>query len=164
MSWGLFSVALLLVYLVQTAVLPHFAHQWLDLFLTFALLCGLTAPAADARLVGCIAGLAQDVGGDGPLGIHAVALGLAVLLLTRLREVVNRELWWVRWLVGLVVALPAQFLVRLHDRYFQGAAVSWLHMLGYSLLTAAAAALLAALVLRLPTLFRPRRPYSALRW
>jgi rod shape-determining protein MreD len=161
MSWGLFAVALLIVYLLQTAVLPHVAPQWLDLLLAFALLCGLTAPVADARLAGWIIGLAQDVGGDGALGVHALALGLAVLLLTRLREVVNRELWWVRWLAGLVVSWPTQFLVQLHDRYLQQANLSWPHMLGYTLLTALAASLLAALVLRLPSALR-RRPYSLL--
>jgi rod shape-determining protein MreD len=159
MSWGLFAVALLIVYLLQTAVLPHVAPQWLDLLLAFALLCGLTAPVVDARLAGWIAGLAQDVGGDGALGVHALALGLTVLLLTRLREVVNRELWWVRWLAGLVVSWPAQLLVQLHDRYLQGAALSWPHMLGYALLTALTASLLAAIALRLPSTTR-RRPYS----
>ncbi len=161
MAWGLFAIALLIVYLLQTTVLPHVAPQWVDLLLAFALLCGLTAPAPDARLAGWIVGLAQDVGGDGALGVHALVLGLAVLLLTRLREVVNRELWWVRWLAGFVVSWPTQLLGELHDRYLQGAAHSWPHMLGYALLTALTASLLAALVLRLPSAFR-RRPYSML--
>jgi rod shape-determining protein MreD len=164
MPWGLFSVALLIVYLLQSAMLGHFAPAWLDLFLAFALLCGLAGPLWEARLAGWIVGLAQDVGTDGPLGIHALALGLTVLLLTRMREAVNRELWWVRWLVGFLVAVPAQLLVQVHDRYFQGAAVSWPHMLGHALLTALVAALLAALAVRLPVLLRRRRSYSAARW
>jgi rod shape-determining protein MreD len=159
MSWGLFAVVLLIVYVLQTAVLPHVAPAWLDLLLALALLCGLTAPAADARLAGWVVGLAQDVGGDGALGIHALGVGLSVLLLTRLREVVNRELWWVRWLAGLVVSWPALLLVQLHDRYLQGAALSWPQMLGHALLTAMIASLVAALVLRLPRALR-RRPHS----
>jgi rod shape-determining protein MreD len=164
MPWGLYTVALLLVYLAQSAVLPHFAPQWLDLFLAFALVCGLTAPVADARLAAWIAGLAQDIGGDGPLGIHALALGLAAWLLTCVRELANRELWWVRWLAGFITAAPAQLVLQVHARYYQGAAISWPGMIGYSLLSALAASLLAAAVVRLPTLLRRRRAYSAGRW
>lgn len=163
MPWGSFSVALLIVYLVQTAILGPFALGWLDLLLALALVGGLHAPATEARLAGWITGLAQDVGTDGPLGIHALALGLAVVLLTSLRELVNRELWWVRWLVGFLVAVPAQLLVQIHDRYLQHAQITWPHMLGQALLTALAAALVAALAVRLPALVRRRRTYYASR-
>jgi rod shape-determining protein MreD len=114
MPWGLFSVALLVVYLLQTAVLPHVAPPWCDLFVAFALLCGLGGPTTDARLAAWIIGLVQDAGGTGPLGIHALGLGLAVVVVTRLRELLNRELWWVRWLLGFLGAWPALWRVPLY--------------------------------------------------
>jgi rod shape-determining protein MreD len=163
MPWGLFSLALLLAYVLQTAVLQHFASAWLDLPLTLALVCGLMAPTAEARLAGWITGLAQDIGTDSPLGLHAFAAGLAVFALTALRELVNREVWWVRWLAALAVALPAQFLVQLHDRYVQGAAVTWGQMAGHALETALVAALLAALAPGLLRLLKRRRRYSVFR-
>ena len=165
MPWGLFSLALLLAYVLQTAVLQHFDNlAWLDLLLALALACGLMAPIAEARLAGWITGLAQDIGTDGPLGLHALAAGLAVLALTALRELVNREVWWVRWLAALAVALPAQLLVQLHDRYLQGAAVTWGLMVGHALETALAAALLAALAPGVSRLLKRRRRYSVFRW
>ena len=86
------------------------------------------------------------------------------LALTWLRELVNRDVWWVRWLVAFVVALPAQFLVRLHDRYLQGALLTWGQMVGQALETALAASLLAALAPGVPKLLRRRRRYSVSRW
>ena len=164
MPWGLVSIALLLVYVLQTALLQHIAPAWLDLFLALALTCGLMAPTTEARLAGWIAGLAQDIGTDGPLGLYALAGGLAALILTGLRELVNREVWWVRWLAAFAAGLPAQLLVQLHDRYLQGALVTWGQMVGHALETALVAALLAALAPGAIRLLRRRRRYSVSRW
>lgn len=168
MPWGFFTLALLLTFLVQTAVLPFFGGHYIDLLLMLALVCGLAAPTQEARLAGWITGFAQDVGtaGDSPVGLHAFALGLAVLAITHLRELVNQRLWWVRWLIGLIVAWPAQLLIQIHLRFLQGAHLSWSRMLWDSLLTALIAALLAGLVLELPAAFgrRRRRRRAAPRW
>lgn len=165
MAWGLFALALALTYVLQTAVLPAWAPPQLDLLLTLALVCGLAAAPPDARLAGWITGLAQDIGTSGPLGLHALALGLAVVVLGHLRETVNRELWWVRSLVAFAVAWPAQLIILLHARFLQDAALSWPTLLGQSLLTAAVAALLAGLLVGLPGLWRRRqRRYTLSRW
>lgn len=165
MAWSLFAFALTLVYLAQTAVLPYLGVTWLDGLLVVALVCGLTAPTAEARLAGWITGLSRDIGGTGPVGLHALALGLATLVLTYLRDLVNREVWWVRALVAFAVAWPAQLLVRLHERYFQGAALPWVVLLAGSFGVALVAAVIASVVPRVPALFgrRPRH-YSARRW
>ena len=167
MPWGLYWLGLAVVYLLQTAVLPHFAPEWLDLLLVLALFCGLTAPIQEARLAGWCTGFAQDIGSTGPLGLHAVALGLAVYALTHIRELVNRELWWVRWLIAFFVAFPARLLLQLHLRYFQAGSKLWSEFLIEALVSAAVAALLAAVLPGLPRLFgrRPRRRrYTVPRW
>jgi len=166
MSWGLFTLALLSVYVVQTAGLSHLAPPWLDLLLAMALVCGLAAPAQEARLAGWIVGLAQDFRADSPspIGLHALALGLAILALTHLRPFVNRELWWVRWLISFAVAFPAQFLVQFHFRFWQHASLSWGQILTGALVPAAVASLLAALLLAVPrALGRRRRRHYSLR-
>ena len=165
MPWALFSVALLILFMLQTAVLPYFAPAWLDPLLLLALVCGLTAPARDACLAAWATGFAKDLDSAGPLGLHALALGLAVLALTRLRELVNLHQWWVRALVSFVVAWPAELLVRLHQRFWQGVELGWGQMLIHTLTSALAAALLAALVTALPKALRSRRRRSfATRW
>jgi len=165
MSWGLCALGLLLAYLVQSAVLSPFGPEWLDLLLVFALIVGLTAPVHEARLAGWITGLAQDVGTSGPLGLHAFALALAIIALTHLRELVNRELWWVRVVVSLIVAFPAQIVIQLHLRFWQGAALTWPGMLMDALVAAAVGALLAGLLVGLPGLLRRRpRRYRISRW
>jgi rod shape-determining protein MreD len=166
MPWWRFAFALLLTYLLQTTLVRLIAPPAVDLFVVLALVCAWSAPPVEARLAGWSTGFLQDVGSAGPLGLHALALGLLVFLLTYLREHVNREVWWVRWLVGLVAVFPLQLLVHLHERYWQDAAGSWARMLAESLATAVVTGLLAALVLGLPTLLGMRRrrfaPYR--RW
>ena len=93
-------------------------------------------------------------------------LGLMVLLLTTLREHVNREVWWVRWLVGVAAVFPLQLLVRLHERFWQDAALSWPRMFTESFATAAITGLLAAVVLAVPAVLgtRNRRFTPYRRW
>lgn len=157
MPWGLFTLVLILAYVLQTTAVPTWALPVVDLLLALALVCGLAGSPPDARLAGWVTGLAQDIGSSGPLGLHALALGLAVMALGRLREMVNRELWWVRALIAFVVAWPAQLLIFLHARFMQDAALSWPALLSQSLLTAVVAALLAALLVGAPGLWRRRQ-------
>ncbi len=162
MRWGWFALALLLVYLVQTA----FPHTWLDLLAAFALACGLLLPVDEACLAGWITGFLQDVGGDGtwPLGPHAVALGLAAFVLTWLRDLINRELWWVRWLAGFLVLFPIQVLVRVYERIWQHANLAWWELFSQPFMSAAGAALLAAFAVWVPGALARRRRYSVNRW
>jgi len=164
MRWGPFILILLMAYLLQTALLSHAAPKCVDLLWAVALVCGLTAPAADARLAGWLTGFLQDVGTTGPLGLHALALGLAIMVLTHLRDAVNRELWWVRWLTAALVTLPAQLLIQVHFHYWQGAWGTWWTMLSQSLSTAVVTGLLAALIVGAPRLLHRRRRVPSLRW
>jgi rod shape-determining protein MreD len=157
MAWGLFLLALILTFLLQTTVTRFLGAEWLDLLLTLALLCGLAAPPVEGRLAAWFTGLARDVGTDAPFGLHAFMLGLAVLVLTQLREMVNQQLWWVRWLIAFLVAFPTQLLLRMHQRFLQGDHQSWFQMIGRSFATAIVAGLLVAVILALPGLMRRRR-------
>lgn len=160
MSWIAYGVALAVALLLQTTVcrLGEVPLLEADLLLALTLVCGLAAPAHDARLAGWMTGLAMDLMTVGPLGQHAVALGLTAWLLTRLRDTINTELGWVRFLAGFLAALPGQVLLPLHLRLVQGASlVSWWEALGLALQLSLTAALLAAALTGLPPLMPRRR-------
>ncbi len=165
MRWARFAVALLVTLVIQTTVLRFVAGPWLDLLLVLALVCALAAPRDDARLAALLVGLAQDMQTEGPLGVFALGLGLSGLVVTGLREQVNRHLWWVRWLIACVAAVPGQLLIALHKRFWQGDNTSWGQLLLNCLITSVVAALLAAVVVGFPAAYRRRRHrYSAMRW
>lgn len=159
MSWLVFSIALVACFLAQTTVLPLFfpVGDTVDMLLLLALVCGLALPAVDARLTGWVTGFVKDLDTDGPIGLHAFVFGLTVFVLTQLRELVNLHAGWVRWLVAFVVAFPAEILLGLHRRFVQGIELGVGPMLWRALVTAAVAAVLAAILTRLPVLLRRRR-------
>ncbi|MBU0639956.1 MAG: hypothetical protein KKB50_13895 [Planctomycetes bacterium] len=182
MRWGLFAVALLVTYLLQTAVVGHFGvpragFPVLDLFLVLGLTCGFArargevhaspglASIHDARIAAWITGFAQDLASVGPLGIHAVALGLTAFIVTKLRVVVNERLRRVRLVVGFAAAVPAQVLLVVQQRTWSGAAALeratpvdplWVALTS-ALLTALLAAAIAALITGALGLSRRRR-------
>lgn len=166
MPWGYFTLVLLVTYLLQTAALAYFALGWIDLLWVVALVCGLAGPVPEARLAGWLVGLAEDVRADAPspIGLHAFAVGLAVFALTQLRDMVNREVWWVRWLTALAVAWPAQVLVSLHARLFQGASLTLGRIVLDSLWTALVASFLAAVIVAVPVVVRRSRRHAVSRW
>jgi rod shape-determining protein MreD len=162
MAWVAFSIALLVVYVVQVAC-HYLLPGWLDLLAALALYYALTAPDADAWLAGWIVGFLQDVGSGTPLGVHAVALGLAARLLTWLRDLVNRELWWVRWLVASIAACGPLLLVELHLRLCLDGSTTVVGMLWNAVATATVAGLVAALASEVPGLLNRRRIVTT-RW
>jgi rod shape-determining protein MreD len=165
MPWGWFALALGAAYLLQTAVLPHIAPAWIDAFLVMALTGALVLPMQEARIAGWMVGFAQDIPTTGPLGLHALALGLAALGVTHLRDLVNRELWWARWLIAMVSAIPGLLLVRLHERFYQAANLSAWQIVATTIVTAFIAGLIAALLPGVPGLFGRRRRHDFMtRW
>jgi cell shape-determining protein MreD len=156
--WGFFA-ALLVALLLQSTVLNAFSVRPFDLLFALALVCGLLAPVHEARLAAWTCGLVQGLDGISPLGVHALAYGLAGAILTSIRASMNLELWWVRLLIALAAACPAQMLVLLHLRFWEGAATLTLwRILLMAIGTAFAAATLAALLTGFPgLLLRSRR-------
>jgi rod shape-determining protein MreD len=165
MRWTAFTIALVSVYLAQVGILWRFGVGWLDLFLAYALLVALIAPTAEARLAGWIVGLAQDLGSTGPIGIHALSLGLAAFLLTRVRELLNVQVWWPRGLALWLAGLPAAALAVVH-RNAWSATGEWniFSAIGSGVTTSLAAALLVLLLTTLPALtLRRRQKFSRIR-
>lgn len=168
MPWGAFTLALVVVYVLQTAAVRLLDLPAVDLLLAFALFCGLAAGTHDARLAGWLVGFAQDLGSGGPLGPHAVALGVTCWILTALRAAVNLHLWWARLLGAFFAALAGQLLLLVHERWWQGLNEGsvWtaaLMLFAYSFV----AALLAAGLTQLPIFLawdRRRRHYPRARW
>lgn len=123
MPWGPLLLAIFAVYVLQTAVLWTFGLAWFDPFLALTLLFGLLWAAPEARLAGWITGLAQDLGSQDALGIHAVTLGLTALLATQLRRFLNPNVWWARFLILFLAAWPPQVVYFAHLHYWSGAGV-----------------------------------------
>ena len=165
MAWGGFAIALVFAVLLQVGLaaplqIPHF-----DAFLVLALLCGLLCPTHDARIAAWIVGLVQDLSSADALGIHAFTLGLAGLLLTRLRELGNVSVWWVRALAAFIAAWPAQLIYLLHLHYWagQGDLGAW-QLVRSATYTCLVAAVLAMLINALPGMMqRHKRRFRAAR-
>ncbi len=158
MNWIGFVALLVVGLLMQTTVnrLLGLTHIHVDLLLVLALVYALLASTPAARLAALFCGLAVDLMTEGSFGIHAFAFGLTGLLLTKLRESANRQLWLVRFLISFVAALAGQLLILLHLRFIQsGYVASWRGEVMLSVLLSAEAAALAALITQLPPL-RPR--------
>jgi len=159
MSWGRFAIALGLVYVFQIGAASLLGWSHLDPFLIMAVIYGLTAPRHDARIAAWLAGLAQDLGSADALGVHAFTLGLTGLFVTKLREVGNVNVWWVRGLIMLAAAWPGQALYLFHLHYWSGAgAASFSALLFKATIVSAIAAAAALVVTALPSFGRrPRR-------
>ena len=160
MPWGVLAAAVLLVYLLQTAVIGLLGWSWIDLFLILALLAALLAPLHDARIAGWVIGFAQDLSSTDVIGIHAFTLGLACLLLTSMRGVLNLRVWWSRILVVFLCAWPAPLLYALHLRFWTGAeSISASNIILGSAAQAMVAAATATALTAWPTFrFRKNRP------
>lgn len=143
MSWSGFWIALLVTFVVQTAVVWTLDWRAFDAFLILTLLVGTFAPTHDARLAAWTAGLLQDLGSADVLGVHAFTLGLTALLLTLLREFVNLNLWWARLIAAFVAAWPGQVAYLTYLDYWS---TSPTYTLGYVLRESAWTACVAAVV------------------
>lgn len=167
MPWGALSILVVITLVLQTSVVRLLGVESVDLFLALAIFLGLTAAMYDARLAAWGVGFVQDLASGGPIGLHALALGGAVWLLTMLRGVVNLQLWWARWFVGVLAALPAQIFLAAYMHYALGARLSPFWTVLSVLITSLLAALLATLLTQLPLFLewdRRRRRYHRARW
>ncbi|MFO0839941.1 MAG: hypothetical protein U1D55_15625 [Phycisphaerae bacterium] len=157
MPWSVVALLLVVTFVLQTAVVSLMGLHYADLFLSLALLCGLVMPIYDGRIAAWAIGLVQGLGSQDALGIHALLLGLAAILLTNLRAAVNLSLWWARWLIAFVAAWPVQILYLAYQRFAEGQTVGWIEIVFGSAFSALIAGLFAALVTALPILVTTRR-------
>jgi hypothetical protein len=124
MPWGRFALGLVLVLLLQTTLVRFIDLPAIDLFLAYALLVCFVAPLHDARLGAFLAGLVQDLASDDALGVHAVALGAAAVVMTRLRVVSHVAPFRVRLAVATLAAVVGLLIPALHATWWRGAAVA----------------------------------------
>lgn len=160
MRWGVFTVALLAVYFLQTSVFWTWGVRWLDAFLVMALLCALLGRTHDARIAGWLIGLVQDIGTPDAFGIHALVLGLSALFVTKMRGWINTRIWWPRMLLLFAAALPGQLLYALHLRYWSWVGIesrSLLSIVFEALALSIIAAAVAALLTMLPWFMTARQ-------
>lgn len=155
MSWSLFGILALVVYIVQAGVINNldvtlFGVPPFDLFLVLALVYGLMAPRDDARLAAVLIGFAADLTGVGPIGVQAVALGLAAVALTAWRDALRTHLWVARVLLAFGAGVIAELITGVYARFWQSQPPSWLGIVGGAVLVALVAALIAAAVVRRP--------------
>ena len=75
----------------------------------------LSIPRPRAILFALVAGMAQDALSAAPFGISALAYGLVALLITGMRDALDRDLPWVQMgagaLASTALALTASFIV-----------------------------------------------------
>ncbi|MBI5864335.1 MAG: hypothetical protein HZB38_07495 [Planctomycetes bacterium] len=166
MNWGTFAAALVVTLVAQKSLVWTFGWSAVDLLLVLALLCGLNAPAADARIAGWLCGFAQDLAGQPEaIGVQSLSLGLTVMLLVWMREAAPARVWWLRPLPCLVAAWIGQIVYLLLLKFGLGVGflTAW-NVLSNSFLIAAIATLLALVGMTVPAAMRRNRRRTAYRW
>jgi rod shape-determining protein MreD len=123
MNWTRLLAVLLLAVLLQATIgrLVDVPMVDVDLLLVLVLVCGLVAPAHDARMAALLIGFTVDLLSGAPIGINTFAFGCTGLFITKLREVVNRHVWLGRLVIALLAGLVGEIVLALHLCYVQGA-------------------------------------------
>jgi rod shape-determining protein MreD len=70
----------------------------------------LTMHRRRALALALVAGLTQDSLSAAPFGISALAYGISTIVVTSLREVLDRDLPWVQWSAGAATSITASVI------------------------------------------------------
>ena len=109
----LIAIAGILIAVALQARMP--ALSWLG-GVRVELLPGLVAYASltlhrrRALALALVAGLAQDALSAAPFGISALAYGISTIVVTSLREALDRDLPWVQWSAGAATSITASVI------------------------------------------------------
>jgi rod shape-determining protein MreD len=76
----------------------------------FVAYLALTMHRRRALALALAAGFAQDSLSAAPFGISAVAYGITTIVITSLREALDRDLPWVQWSVGALTSVTASII------------------------------------------------------
>lgn len=71
---------------------------------------GLTFRRQHAIALALVAGLVQDSLSAAPFGVSAMAYGISAILLTSLREVLDRDLPWMQFSAGALTSMAAAIM------------------------------------------------------
>lgn len=150
MRWIPFIILLYVAAVLQTAVVPFFAVHGIrpDLLVVLAAHYALTAKAPDALLACWLVGLAADLTGLGfaghsSVGLHAVAMGFAALLVVGVRDWTFRDSPVTQLLFTFLMALFQAVLVGTYLCYAATNRPAWADVLLSGIYSAAYTTILA---------------------
>ncbi len=63
-----------------------------------------------ALVLALVAGLTQDALSAAPFGITALAYGISAIVITSLREALDRDLPWMQWSAGALTSITASII------------------------------------------------------
>jgi rod shape-determining protein MreD len=90
MRWFTFGIVVFVTLVMQVGIVRLFGlgpqRVMPDLFLILAVILGFRAPSEQAPIAGWILGIVKDLSSEAPLGAYAIAFGLMVWAIVRLRE------------------------------------------------------------------------------
>ena len=99
--------------LLAVALQARMPTQWwlggvrLEFLPALVVYIGLTMHRQRALVLALVAGLMQDAFSAAPFGVTALAYGISAILLTTLREAMDRDLPWVQFSAGALTSIAA---------------------------------------------------------
>lgn len=102
--------------LIAVALQAHMPTLWwlggarVELLPALVVYAALTMDRRRALVLALVAGLAQDALSAAPFGISALAYGIAAVVMTSLREALDRDLPWVQWSAGTLTSVTASII------------------------------------------------------
>jgi rod shape-determining protein MreD len=102
--------------LIAVALQTHMPTlSWLggvhvELLPALVVYAALTMHRRRALLLALVAGMTQDALSAAPFGISALAYGIAAIVITSLREALDRDLPWMQWSAGGLTSIIASII------------------------------------------------------
>jgi rod shape-determining protein MreD len=102
--------------LIAAALQAHMPTFWwlggvhVELLPALVVYAALTMHRRRALVLALVAGLTQDALSAAPFGISALAYGISAIVVTSLREALDRDLPWMQWSAGALTSLIASVI------------------------------------------------------
>jgi rod shape-determining protein MreD len=102
--------------LIAVALQAHMPTLWwfggvrVELLPALVVYAALTMHRRRALVLALVAGLIQDALSAAPFGISALAYGIAAIVITSLREALDRDLPWMQWSAGALTSITASVI------------------------------------------------------
>lgn len=102
--------------LIAAALQAHMPTLWwlggvhAELLPALVVYAALTMHRGRALLLALVAGMTQDALSAAPFGISALAYGIAAIVITSLREALDRDLAWMQWSAGGLTSVTASVI------------------------------------------------------
>ncbi|MGO9244227.1 MAG: rod shape-determining protein MreD [Verrucomicrobiia bacterium] len=102
--------------LIAVALQAHMPTLWwlggvhVELLPALVVYAALTMGRRRALVLALVAGLTQDALSAAPFGISALAYGISAIVMTSLREALDRDLPWMQWSAGALTSITASVI------------------------------------------------------